>query len=85
MKNKSKLLRKNNDTFSNEIAEQQSNSLGVNWSQELYPVNNLDNLEDVENGFCPQRSCRNPNGSKVVLMDMGDYLECGQCYRRYNK
>lgn len=44
-----------------------------------------DEPEDLREGFCPRWNCRNPDGSKVKLMDMGDYLQCGQCYRRYDK
>ncbi len=44
-----------------------------------------DESENLREGFCPQWNCRNPDGSRVELINMGGYLQCGHCYRRYDK
>ncbi len=81
MKNKKKkLVGKNKVTFEVANKEPELNCSVVDWSKDWYPDD-----EEAEYGFCSNWNCRNPDGSKVALIDMGDYLECGQCYRRYDK
>ncbi len=82
MKKKKNLVEKTKVTFPIHNYEPDCNSLVVDRSENLYP---LANEEETEYGFCSNWNCRNPDGSKVALIDMGSYLQCGQCYRRYDK
>lgn len=78
-KNK-KMVEKTKVTFHNANKEPAEICEVADESENWYPDN-----EEPEYGFCSNWNCKNPDGSKVALIDMGDYFQCGQCYRRYNK
>lgn len=74
-------------TKSNSMGSSENNKLKSWYENEPYNDNDFYDIgsDDIKDGCCPKWNCKNPDGSNVVMFDMGDYFICGHCYTKYDK